>query len=245
MGTAIDLIIALIFVLAVLYGLIKGFAGSVSWIFSLIAAFAAAMLLTPVLSSILYDGFMFSQVSAAVETAAAGIFSGDTGLAKLFEEKPAVFMDILSRFGADAAALEEYYGGLDGIGTETAKVLIKDAIADPVATLLSNAIAYLIIFSIVLLITKLIFLQLNRAVNDSPLGVVNRIMGACFGVLWCYLLVSLVVLILRKAWPAFCAMQPDVFYPGQLESSYITHFLLNHNIYSGVTDKLLALYNIN
>jgi len=245
MAASIDLIIALIFIFAVIYGIIKGFIGSVSWIFSLLAAFAAALLLTPVLSALLYDGFMLDRVSAAVETAAVGLFSGDTGLAKLFEEKPDVFMDLLSRFGADAAALEEYYGALDGLGTETAKILVRDAIANPIAEMLSNAVSYLIIFLLVMLITKLIFKQLNRAVNATPLGVVNRILGACFGVLWSYLLVSLFVVILWKAWPAFCAMQPDIFYPGQLESSYITQFLLNHNIYSGAADKLLALYNIS
>ena len=223
MAAAIDLIIALIFIFAVIYGIIKGFIGSVSWIFSLLAAFAAALLLTPVLSALLYDGFMLDRVSAAVETAAVGLFSGDTGLAKLFEEKPDVFMDLLSRFGADAAALEEYYGALDGLGTETAKILVRDAIADPIAEMLSNAVSYLIIFLLVMLITKLIFKQLNRAVNATPLGVVNRILGACFGVLWSYLLIAVRGDTL-KAWPAFCAMQPDIFYPGQLESSYITQF---------------------
>ena len=245
MAATIDIVIALIFVFAVIYGIIRGFIGSVSWIFSLIAAFGAALLLTPVLSALLYDGFIFTRVSEAIDTAAAGLFSGDTGLAKLFEEKPDVFMDILRRFGADSTALEEYYGALDGLGTETAKILVRDAISDPVARLLSNAVSYLIIFSLVLLITKLIFMQLNRAVNATPLGAVNRVLGACFGVLWSYLLISLIVVILREAWPAFCAMQPDLFSPGQLESSFIAHFLLNHNIYSGASDKLLALYNIN
>lgn len=233
MGIVIDLILLITVIIAVISGARKGFVRSAMNIISLLCALISGWYFYPALGAKYYDNIFIKYFSDDVlnsieDIVNAGIEKID--ISTLFTEKPAPFLDILSRYGVDISGIENAYNALVNAGAQNVTETISTRIAEPVAAGLSNLLAFLTIFVGVIIILKIVTFILDLIFKLPVLNALNRAAGIVFGLICggCYAYIFAAIII--TAIPILITLFPDVFNDKTAASSVILSFLAKYNV---------------
>lgn len=178
-----DLLIAAVIVFTVVKASKKGLIKSVTGLIKGAVSFIAAYAFTPLLGGLIYDKFMLARVSGGIEKtllSLSGDGSGTYDLAGMFETMDSSLKQIIDRYGADTAEVAELCKS--SAANESAVEKLADFIANPVADMLSSALAFIGIFVVVFLALTLLAIILDAIFHLPVLKGANKFLGFVFGI---------------------------------------------------------------
>lgn len=173
---------ALIIVILFAY---RGFFASVFHFGRYIAAAIISYSAGPVLSRFLYQKWIFFWIAAPVAQKVENFLNNTVGSVDI--EGMVESLPTLVKKFADTEALYAKYGtAVDGFHTVAEE--FSATVAAPLATLLSNIVAYAVIFFVSVLLLKLLSFLLDKFFDSIPLlNKINHFLGAILGVLAAFL----------------------------------------------------------
>ena len=185
---AVDILYILLAVVIVILFACKGFFSAVFHFGRYIAAAMITYTFGPMLSRFLYQKWIFSWIAVPVAEKVENFLNntvGNVDIESLVESLPA----LVKKF-ADVEALSAKYG----TAVDSFHAVAEDfsaTVASPLASLLSNAIAYLVIFFVSVLLLKLLFFLLDKFFDAIPLlKAINHFLGTLLGVLTAFLVLA-------------------------------------------------------
>ncbi|MBQ8163234.1 MAG: CvpA family protein [Clostridia bacterium] len=161
----------------------KGFVKSVlDFIKTILAVFLAVVFRVPVAKWI--DSlFMNNAVVGWVRTSLFESHSGGDpfiDFASIYEDFPAFYNVILKCFGVDMDSLS-VLGSIDQATPEIVEALSSN-IGSALSYMLSNIIAVLAIFAVLIIIFTVVIHAINLLTKFAVIKWINRLLGLCFGV---------------------------------------------------------------
>lgn len=184
----IDILYILIAVAVVAVFAKRGFFSSVFYFGRYIAASILTYSFGPMLSSLLYDKWIFRWISVPVAEKVESFLNNTVGSVDI--EGLIASLPVLVQKMADTEALTAKYGEATGNFGEVAHEF-SETVSAPLAGLVSNLVAYVVIFLLSMLVLWAIFYLLNRFFESVPgLNRINHIFGALLGVLSAFLLLA-------------------------------------------------------
>ncbi len=191
---AVDIFYVVLAIAIVVLFACKGFFAAIFHFGRYIAATVLAYTFGPMLSRFLYQKWIFSWIAVPVAEKVENFLNNTVGsvdIEGLVESLPA----LVKQF-ADVDALTAKYGATVDSFHEVAGDF-SATLAAPLASLISNAIAYLAIFFVSVLLLKLLFFLLNKFFDAIPiLKAINHILGAALGVLTAFLALAAITWLL-------------------------------------------------
>ena len=176
---AVDIFYVLVAILTVFLFSHRGLFASVFHFGRYIAAAMVTYSFGPAFSLFLYERWIFSWIAVPVAERVENFLNnpiGSVDINALVESLPV----IIKKF-ADVDVLYEKYGVAADSFHEVASEF-SSALAAPLATLISNALAYVLIFFAATLLLKLVFVLLNKFFESIPLlKAINHFLGALLG----------------------------------------------------------------
>ncbi len=222
MSLLLDFILVLIFVLCVYTGVKRGFIRSVMSIAVVVLSILGAVKLTPSFSAYLNKNYIESGITEKVEKSIESIIAGvdSINLAKLFQEKPQAFTDILEKFDINFDELNEYYETQAKESGEAEKE-VSSYIAKPISETVSNAIAFALLFIFLSILLTVVVLVIDLIVKIPILKGINKSLGMILGILKGGLYAWGLSLI-------FCNLLPHlaVIYEGKIPASIIDNTVI-------------------
>ena len=185
MNWLLDIILVVFFALVVFITAKRGFVKSIWSLITSVAALAAALFFGELLGSFIYDVFALDFFTGTIETALSAIIQPEAGLyniANLFEETSEEFVNILASCGITAEEIASQYADITA-ATQEAFTEFARSIAAPVARTISNAIGYVAIFFVTLILMFIVGKIVNLAVKLPVLKQANGVLGALLGVI--------------------------------------------------------------
>ncbi len=166
----------------------RGFIASVFHFGRYIAASIITYSFGPLLSNFLYQKWIFRWIADPVSEKVENFLNNTVGsvdIDGLLDSLP-----VLVQKMADTDALKTKYGtAVDSFGQVAEDFSVS--VSSPLASLISNILAYVAIFFLSLLIFKFLFFLLNKFFEAIPaLNAINRILGALLGVLAAFLVLA-------------------------------------------------------
>ena len=182
---AVDIFYALVALIIVILFAYRGFFASVFHFGRYIASAIVAYSFGPALSRFLYEKWVFPGIAAPVAEKVENFLNntmGSVDIEGLVETLP----PLVKKF-ADVDALCAKYGAAVDSFHEVAEEF-SSTVAAPLASLISNAIAYVVIFFAAVLLLKLLVFLLDKFFDSIPLlKAINHILGMLLGVLAAFL----------------------------------------------------------
>lgn len=229
MSFIIDILILSIIAFTVFKGARRGFVKSVMSLASLIIAFIIANIYSPAMSLWYYNKFILSSVTEKISSFISGFIpvgSDTLNMSKLFGE--GTFVEMLERYGADNEKLQAAYGSVTDATTAKIEEL-SASIAQPVASTISDALAFASIFFGALIILWVVTIIINMVFKLPVLRTANKVLGIVFGVV-CALLYSWIFAIVAVwAINALGAVEPEMFGPSVVDNSVLLKFFNANN----------------
>lgn len=226
----LDACVILIVVAMIVLGMKKGFFASlIGLVSSLLSVFAAALLTSPV-TGFLYEnavrGMLQGNVSGFLENnvtlpAGAAISQFVEAMAEALHGMSIPFINLQSvtaaDLGVDAKSMEEVAGNL------------VDNVVGPQVQALLNIVVFVVLFLVLCIVVRFVAKVLSKTLNMLPLvGTANRllggVLGACKGVILCYLLVTVLKLLMNYFGTGFPVT------PAAMELSKLAGFLYRYTI---------------
>jgi uncharacterized membrane protein required for colicin V production len=229
MSLIVDIALLLLIVLTVYNGYRKGFIHEIMNLVTFFASYAAARYFTPFLGEHFKNTIVIKRVSESVTYSLNSLFGNKlTGFADLFNEMPKAFTDLISQYQTDQNSLVTFYESdvLPNVSTSGVSDAISRYIADPVATVLSNVLAFLTVFCVTLIVFKIITFILDTIFKIPVLKFLNRMCGAVLGLFYGLLFVILLTMLMRAALPLLTALFPD-FNQSIISESVLFKYLTN------------------
>lgn len=236
MSLILDLIVIVVALVCIISGAKRGFVKSVFSLASSILALLAAWLLTPYVSTWLYEKCFSGMVAGWVQKAIMPLLipkDGGFDLAKLFSDMPEAFSSLLKGFEADATALAGQYS-IPAASEETIHAL-SEKIASPAATLLSKIVAFAAVFLVAILALWLVSLLLGMIVKLPVLRTVNRVLGLILGILTAMVWAFCLCKIMPYAVKALAGVKPEWFGGDVIDKTLIVRFLSGLNVFSFIS----------
>lgn len=185
---AVDIIYILAAVLVIILFACRGFFASVFHFGRYIAAAMLAYSFGPGLSRFLYEKWIFQWIAVPVSEKVENFLNntiGSVDIDSLVSSLPA----LVQKF-ADVEQLYAKYGETVDSFHEVAEEF-SATLASPLASLLSNAISYVAIFFVSVLILKLVFFLLDKFFDSIPLlNAINHFLGFVLGALAAFLVLA-------------------------------------------------------
>ncbi len=226
----LDACVILLVVIMIVFGMKKGFFASlIGLISSLLSVFAAALLTGPV-STFVYEnavhGMLQSNVAGYIESnvtlpAGAAVSQFIDAMVEALRGMSIPFINLgqvtAEDLGVNAASMEE-----------VATNLVNNVIGPQVQALL-NIVVFVVLFLILGILVRVVAKALSRTLNMLPLvGTANRllggVLGACKGIILCYLLVTVLKLLMNYFGTGFPIT------PATMELSKLAGFLYRYTI---------------
>ncbi len=191
-------VVDILYVLAALAVIIlfatRGFFSSVFHFGRYIAAAIITYSFGPLLSKFLYQKWIFHWIAVPVAEKVENFLNNTVGsvdIEGILESLPALVQKM-----ADTEALTAKYGtAVDSFG-DVAKEF-SASVSAPLATLISNILAYVAIFVVSILLLKLLFFLLNQFFDSVPLlNALNHFLGALLGVFAAFLVLAAITWLL-------------------------------------------------
>lgn len=225
MNFLFDIIIIAIIAFSIYRGVSRGFIKSVMKLLSFGIAFFAAYTFTGDLAKVYNDQFFLSSYTDKVSNAIAPVLQ-KTGemfdLKKLFTEMPDAFKDLLTRFGANVGELETSFG-TSSASAETVENL-SGKIAEPIAGMISTALAFITIFVGSLIILAILTWIIDLIFKLPVLKKANKILGFILGLLLAFVYAFIFSKLAVKIIDVGVAVRPEVFNENIISNSLLLKF---------------------
>lgn len=155
----------------------------------------------------------------------------------LLETITSKFSMILSVAGVNIAELSGEYGSLPA--TEENVLLMSRHVGGNLSVMISNAIAFVLIFVVCLLLFAILTSILNSVTKLPVIKTANRVLGLVFGVLVALIIGSLASLAVTKLIEIIAVFIDGVDLMGILEGSYVLRFFGEHNLVSMLIEAIM------
>lgn len=225
MSFFIDLIIIVIFLVALIIGWKKGFVSAVMRIVSTVGAVVIAWLAYNPVSEFLYDKIFLGGVTNYIRSVFdRDIASTNASLSNLFSELPEFFTNFLNRFSTKEKAVQYF--------SENAQATSNDLtsfMARPIAQTISKVVAIIALFFISLIVLKLLSKLIENVVKLPLLNSVNHILGLVLGAAVGFAIVWVVAIAFHAALPQLASLYPKVFKDSTFADTLITSKLYEFN----------------
>lgn len=241
MNITIDIILIAIAALIIFRcwrnGLVKSVIGLVCDIVALVVAYA----LTPLAAKFLCNSVFLDKISAGIDSTVRSAATTSVGVdvTSFLSKIPETLEGTLNKYNVGDDALKNFVSGLSDTG-EGAVKKVSEFIAKPTSYILSNAISFIVIFVLALIILRLVskfIIVLFKApiirTADKTAGIILGVVNALF-VLW------VLSLVISAGVGALGSYIPDWF-GDTVEKSVILKFFASHNpisIIKGVLEKV-------
>lgn len=180
----LDAVVIILAILIIRAGYRRGFLHSITMAIGFVAAAVIAMTFSGYAARYLYDGFLEKPIADAIEhtvLAETDALSFDTVVPELLDKLPKIVSNsVLAVYGGEADLIRSLQEGTDG-ALENFGTVITENIISPVAISLLQALMCLLIFSICVIIVKMVA-GVFRGFSGIPvIGPINSLLGALLG----------------------------------------------------------------
>lgn len=238
MSFVLDAILIAICIAIIVTSVKRGFAKTVLSAVSLIAAVLLAVVFTPTLSALLYDGFILKSITDGIlGTVGSLAGTGDSaGVLNMLETMPEVLTDIFTRYNVSdetvSAMTESAKGG------EATVESICETIASPVAAMLSNVLAFVICFVAAVLVLKIAVAIINAVFKLPLLKTVNRAAGLVLGILLAAIAAYVYTSVAVELMDGLGALSPKMFGDDVISGTIIIKFISENNTLGLISNTL-------
>lgn len=183
MSFLLDVILIALCLAIVILATKRGFVRSLLGLVSKIVAIIVAYTFTPALSNFIKTKYILDSLVGNIQTTLRQyvFVNGEYDFSGLTENIPEGVSNLLSRYNVTPEKLSESIGSAQSGGEEALKSVSR-AIADPVASMISTAIAFIVIFFAACLVLWIVTSVINLAFKLPVLSTANTVMGFVFGV---------------------------------------------------------------
>lgn len=240
MGYILDILIVALFSVCVIYGGKKGFFKSLMTLVTGVASFIAAYALTPSVSLYIKETFVKESVSKTITNTFASIAQGSAAAAgetlydaqKLLQD-PQV-MKMLESFGKTQDSLEKIaFEAKDGY---SAVQTFADMVADPIATMISDVIAFGVLFAAALVVLKLVTVIVGVFFKLPVLSTLDKTMGVVFGIASGLFFAIVVAIAVSSLSQTLASASPGTFSNEIVENSLIIKLFSDTNILGNISE---------
>lgn len=231
MSLIIDIIVILTFAVSLISGIKRGFVRSVIKIVIVIAAILGAVIYTPDVSDYLNKNYIQKSVVSSARNSITKLTSDSVDIDMLADERPAAFIKVLDRFGADIEDIRSFVAA-NGYTDDEKIDKIAEYIASPIAKALSRAIAFIILFIgiwILLLIVGRIVCMLFKL---PVLRAADKLLGCVFGALSGLIVAWGLSIVLCNLMPHIAVIFDVAISETVIENSVIVKYLGNFDPFS-------------
>ena len=165
-------------------------------VFTLVAALFLAYAFTPAVSQYIHDSEWIENVSDSIGDTIKSLSRNDEGtfnLEKMFQDMPDAFQQIIDRYNADERTLSQT-APVHPQAEESAVDTLSEMIAAPVVNVISDILAFLLIFIASVIVLKLLTWILDLIFQLPVLKTANTFLGLLVGVVialvWAWVLSS-------------------------------------------------------
>ncbi len=220
-------------IIAIVVGAKRGFIKSIMGMATIVTALFVAFAFTPTLSAQIEKTPVVQDVSESIsDTIKSLSHDGESNLydlAKLFDDMPDAFKQILDRYGAEENQLKDTVTPSD-TALEPDVNNLSEAIADPVVKALSGVIAFLLLFVGSVIVLKIVTWLLDLIFQLPVLKTANTLLGFIVGLVSALVLAwtlsSLSVIFIR----AMSSISPQYFSEDLIKSTIIIRFFASDGI---------------
>ncbi len=248
MSFACDFILIGIALFILYSGWSKGFIKSVMGLVKGIASAVAAYAYTPMLGNIFYEKWILKPLTNGIFETLRG-YALDTKLSvelgrdvynldRLSLDLPKELVSILERYNVSVPDFLSGISGMDQV-TEDAVYDCSVSIAEPTASLLSSALAFIVIFIGVYLVLSLVTALLDHLFRLPVLNTANKLFGIIFGAAEAFLLVAVMSILLSTLVTSLGSLEPNLFGESVIDHTVICKFFVEHNPLRQIYDVLV------
>lgn len=206
----LNLIIIALFIVFLIYGIIKGFIGQLFGFIGTVAAFIVAALLCGTVVNIVKAN---TAIDESLQSAISGVL-------------PNIDQSVIAGYPAFLQAI--FAPILDGSASAV------DTVAATLTNLIMSIVAFLIIVALIKLVFIILASVLKNVIRKTFLGVIDKLLGAVLGLIKGLLFVSSVLFVVE------IALVPTIPSVAEaVEQSAIAKFLMDFNIY-GLIFKMIG-----
>jgi len=232
MSFACDIILIAIALFTIYKGWAKGFVNSAMSLVKGFAAGLAAYAYTPVLGSLIKEkwihGSLTDNIFQTLRAPALDLETDMFNLGRLIADRQSDLVTILDRYNIPFDEFAKKYSGMTQV-TEDAVYQCAAEIAEPTSTLLSSALAFIVIFVGALIVLSLLTSLLNLVFRIPVLKTANQVLGGIFGVAEAFLLLAVFSILFSNLVTALGSVAPKLFNPDTIDNTIICKFFTEHN----------------
>lgn len=198
----LDLILALLFFIPVVWAIKKGFFVSVLQLGAWVLSILLAGVLSSALAAPLYEAFAAEPARRMIESSIDSAVSGSEVIQSaqtVIAELPEAVTQLAERFAGITP--DSLIAGLDAnqFTAANAAQLLESSIVAPIGTAVFRAVLSLIFFLLLMVVTKLILRQVAKLRKLPVLKQADKLLGAALGVIKGVLLLFVLALLLQAA----------------------------------------------
>ena len=232
----LDLTVVAVFLVTVILDTWRGFVKSFMHLASGIVSLLFAYAMTPRLGDWLFGYVVRSNIASGIATTLRGILpdSGEATLETILNSP--VFQEIAKRYHVTADSVA---AGLNG--SESAEELVaklSDSIVAPVAGIISNAAAFLLLFVGAMVVLRLLTWLLDLVFRIPVLSGANRVLGFALGVLSALLVCWVLAEGIGYLVTALGPVSETYFGADVIEQTVIIRFFQTHHLLGSLTGLL-------
>lgn len=233
MGLILDLILILTFVFTVIFYTHKGFIKSCFGLCKYIIAFGVAYLFAPQLSQIFFDTFMYDNVNASVYKWMSDILfnsDGQLNIQDFVNQIPQFISNLLKSIGVSLSSFVADNG--NDIINEELLTSISSSVSASIAEFLSDAVAYVSIFLLSVIILTISVFILDKICKLPVLKQLNKTLGFIFGIICAMINTMAVCAIITIILNIVGVKNPDLIPEIICKKTVIYDFINHINIFS-------------
>ena len=239
MGIVIDIVLLAIAALIIFFCWKRGFIKSVIGFVCDAVAIVAAYALTPEFSGFLCERFFLGKVSGALDATVRSAAESEAGVdvGRFVTEIPGSLEGTLEKYNVSDEALKEFVSrDLSSTGEDAVRS-VSEFIARPTSRLLSNAVAFILIFVASLIVLRLVSKLILIICKAPVIEKADKTAGVILGILNALLVLFVLSLAAAVAVRALGTYMPKQF-EGAVDHSIILKFFSKFNPISVIRNVL-------
>lgn len=241
MSLAIDALILVIGIIIILVAAKKGLIRAIMGLVSSIVSFVVAYAFTPTVSAYISERYILERIAGNIsETLKGWAFDTSTdmfNLDRLADPENSGFLSVLNRYIVGFDKIVDSLRGLVAV-SENEVDAVAEKIAHPVSSLLSNVIAFILLFvgtSVALIIVTWL---LDKMFKLPILSGVNKFFGLLFGIAEAVFVAYVLSMGVYHLVGTLGSVSPSIFGEDVIEKTVICRFFAEHNLISSVNELL-------
>ena len=230
----LDIITLIIIIIFMIIGLKKGAAKIFGSFFSVLISFAASVVLSHLLASIIYSTFIQAAIIKNINSVAndVGLVTASQKASELFSAFPAFVSNILAYFNVNEGVIADLFN-------TSAINNIESAFMAPVVAVIS-LILFLILFGFILFITKKLINLIVKIFRLPVIRILDSIVGMCIGVVEGALIIYILAMLISIIIP-FTSGELYILNEKYINDSYVFSLIYNGNIVSDIQNFVFSI----